>query len=454
MATDEPTVVPDRPPSTARLLPWHDTDGGAYSTAGLPTPTPADAQHMPIYSDGRRLFVGVDQGADKAGSLPTVGRRGETEIRLGSLSDGEGSAAVEVYLAEAAQSSVSYDSPLELRIIGLATEADVGRVIRAVQLVNAALPEVSKLEIGAPLPAFSLRNNVGGDGRYYDSGAERTDTIHIEFVPPREYRRGPDSAAVAYVLDDGGSYIQFNTGAASYARDNEATILLAHELIHALADFGHVSPDFATILEGTGAIHDSVQGGQRQPLSLLYPVDREALRAFYGNLAGSLGPFNLGLWESTSWHLAGRSPHTAFGVALRNRYVEPWAYGDRPATDLAHSPHLAGRATWKGVLLGFGPDQSVSGDASIAVELATLTGRADFTNLEAWNDPPLPGEAGSGMQWLDGDLGYLIAVRGNTFRETSGDAGRLTGIFVGRNHEGAAGTLERDDLVASFGAQR
>ena len=34
------------------------------------------------------------------------------------------------------------------------------------------------------------------------------------------------------------------------------------------------------------------------------------------------------------------------------------------------------------------------------------------------------------MEWLDGDLGYTIAARGNTFRETGGDDGRLTGIFV------------------------
>ena len=54
-----------------------------------------------------------------------------------------------------------------------------------------------------------------------------------------------------------------------------------------------------------------------------------------------------------------------------------------------------------------------------------------------------PGAAGTGTQWLDGDLGYAIAVRGNTFAETGGDDGRLTGIFTGQSHEGAAGTLER-----------
>ena len=42
----------------------------------------------------------------------------------------------------------------------------------------------------------------------------------------------------------------------------------------------------------------------------------------------------------------------------------------------------------------------------------------------------------------------------NAFRETGGDDGLLTGIFTGANHEGAAGTLERDDLTAAFGAAR
>lgn len=56
--------------------------------------------------------------------------------------------------------------------------------------------------------------------------------------------------------------------------------------------------------------------------------------------------------------------------------------------------------------------------------------------------------------WSDGDLGYAIAVTGNAFRETGGDAGRLTGSFTGQNHDGATGILERSDLTAAFGAGR
>ncbi len=78
-----------------------------------------------------------------------------------------------------------------------------------------------------------------------------------------------------------------------------------------------------------------------------------------------------------------------------------------------------------------------------------MTGRADFTEIVVSRS-----EHRTWSQWLDGDLGYTIAVRGNTFRETGGDAGRLTGIFTGGFHEGAAGTLERSDLTAAFGASR
>ncbi len=106
-------------------------------------------------------------------------------------------------------------------------------------------------------------------------------------------------------------------------------------------------------------------------------------------------------------------------------------------------------------MLGFTPGANpVAGDAAIGVHLATLTGRADFTSLEQWAAGQAPGDVGTGAVWGDGGLGYSIAVTGNTFRQTGGDAGTLTGIFTGRNHEGAAGTLERRDLTAAFGGSR
>ncbi|MDE0392612.1 MAG: hypothetical protein OXI57_11160 [Rhodospirillales bacterium] len=223
---------------------------------------------------------------------------------------------------------------------------------------------------------------------------------------------------------------------------------MAHELLHALGVDNHVSERFDSIMQAGN--HYAFASN-----SFLAPLDREALRALYGRLDPGDDPTDFGPWSSTSLHLAGNGEHANFGVALRNGYAEPWAHGPMPSTPLAGNRALSGAATWEGTLLGLTPSAAaVAGDAEIGVNLASLTGRADFTSLETWAPNVAPGAAGTGTQWLDGDLGYLIAVSGNTFRETGGDHGRLTGIFTGRSHQGAAGTLERSDLTAAFGASR
>lgn len=105
-------------------------------------------------------------------------------------------------------------------------------------------------------------------------------------------------------------------------------------------------------------------------------------------------------------------------------------------------------------MLGFTPEQTaVAGNARIGITLADLVASAHFTNLEAWEGMML-GDPGTGTQWLDGDLAYAIAVNGNTFQQTGGDKGFLTGAFFGEAHEGMGGTVERDDLTAAFGGTR
>ena len=166
----------------------------------------------------------------------------------------------------------------------------------------------------------------------------------------------------------------------------------------------------------------------------------------------STDPNDLGPWAATSKHLVIDNPHGAFGVARRNGYAEPWAYGVAPQTDLASNRALSGSVNWSGVLVGFTPaeqEQRVAGDAVITVNLPTMTGSS-----AAFNNLVTIGTGGQTSRWGDGDLRYSIAVRGNTFRETGGDDGRLTGIFAGRSHEAAGGTLERSDLTAAFGASR
>ena len=144
----------------------------------------------------------------------------------------------------------------------------------------------------------------------------------------------------------------------------------------------------------------------------------------------------------------------SFGIAFRNDLARPWAFGPEPSYPLAENQNVGGNATWDGALAGFTPEgRSVYGDAEISVNLGPLTGRADFNNLQESSLAKWQGDGGHWSIWGDGDLGYSIRVRGNTFRETGGDEGILTGSFVGRQHEGAVGTLERQDLSAAFGAE-
>ena len=418
---------------------------GQYSIVNLPAP--ASARHMPIYSDGRNLAVGVDQSAQHLRALPAVTERGATAIRYGRLADGVGQETLARYMADAISDGTTvmrYSTAPEVRVIGRPSARNVRRVEAAVQLVNAALPAHAKMRLGAPLPDRFV------------SDAERHNSIRIEFLPCSEYYDCSGSGGTTWNRppDPGSqirsSYIQMNLGAPALGDDRRATILLAHEIMHALGFYGgqHVSPEFDSIMLARGIYRPQ---GIPQPLSLLYPVDREALRALYSRLDAGDSPDDFGPWASTSLHIAGVGKHAAFGVRQANGYGEPWAYGPIPDTTLANNRALTGRVTWAGTLLGFTPNEAaVAGDAAISVELATLTGTTAFMGLYEWK----PGTNGARTEWGDGDLAYTIAVDGNTFRETAGDDGRLTGIFTGAEHEGAAGTLERADLTAAFGASR
>ena len=265
----------------------------------------------------------------------------------------------------------------------------------------------------------------------------------MQFVDDDEFYDS-DAAATSW-----GEFLLFARGGfPAYTDERYAVILTAHELMHSLGIDGHVTSSFDTIIEAGNEIYRSRQG-ERQPASLLYPIDREALRALYGPLRHSSNPQDLGPWSSVSEHFFVRNEHGAFGVANRNGYAEPWAYGVEPATSLAANTELSGTASWAGALVGFTPSsQRVVGDAGLTVNLGSMAGHAAFTDIVVVE----PG--GRTPQWADGDLRYGIAVQGNVIRETGGDAGRLTGVFAGRSHEAVGGTLERSDLTAAFGAVR
>lgn len=179
-------------------------------------------------------------------------------------------------------------------------------------------------------------------------------------------------------------------------------------------------------------------------------------RFFTGVLSAESTAFNpsaaLDEAERAQWDAARQAAETDRNLA--GPWV-PWAFGSAPWTDLSDNPMLSGTATWSGRLRGFTPTlESVGGAAELAVELETLDGQLDFTGLEFWEANTTPGPVGTGTVWGDGDLRYLLNVRGNTFVQTGGDPGTVTGAFFGARHEAMGGVLKRTDLTADFGGAR
>ena len=413
--------------------------------------------HRPVTTDPTPLEfplqAGADTGIEQTGDLNrllVVGERGSIMIRHGALVDGVGRSAVVTYLEETAEGGTVWrpTSAWSLRVIGPSTAREREIVASAVEAINLSLPPAYRIQIESPAPQLSLGNTITAEGRYnYWTGDPLSNTIHVEFLPCEDYVKCGRAAATAWGLPDHG-YVQIVRGTTAYHNDDFAEIVMAHELLHTIGIHSHVQSASQSIMRAR--VYQD--GG---PASILFPIDREVLQALYRQLEPGDAPTSLGPWARSSLHVAGNGFHANFGVALRNGYAEPWAHGPMPRTTLANNRSLSGSATWTGALLGLTPAaEAVAGDAAIIVDLLALTGSTSFVALESWAAGAAPGAAGTGTTWLDGDLDYTIAVRGNTFRETGGDDGTLTGIFTGAAHEGAAGTLERADLTAAFGASR
>ena len=229
--------------------------------------------------------------------------------------------------------------------------------------------------------------------------------------------------------------------------------VLVHENIHTL---GRLHPD-ADRFPDTIMIARSTHARGGHVLSAL---DREALLAAYGWLADFTHPGELmrelGPWSDASFHIRGdidAVEGAAFGVAVRNGLAQPWTSGPTPYTNLADNTALSGTVSWSGLLMGAGIGVWVGGDADMSIELASLAGDLAFTDMEQWaNLTDI--SPGTGETWGDGELSCSVGVRGNTFVQTGGDAGIVTGAFFGPSHEGMGGTLNRSDLAAAFGGSR
>lgn len=150
--------------------------------------------------------------------------------------------------------------------------------------------------------------------------------------------------------------------------------------------------------------------------------------------------------------------YSAWGVGIE-RVLDPdtdrlraaaHAFGTGPATPLADNKALSGSAVWTGTLLGVDTLTAsmppVTGDASLAVDLASLDGTARFDNLASVRD-------GASAPFRAPSLEYAGSVEGNVF---AGGQGKVRAGFFGPAHEEMAGIVNdrEEGLLGGFGGRR
>ena len=356
---------------------------------------------------------------------------------------------------------VRFASPPTVRLATGASEHERAIAAYAVALINRALPYEHHLIIGADAPA-------GVAGEWEQRLPDIPDgELFIEFIDaaPQGGRHGSEALAHQDVRTEydtqqsrwekkrlRASSVEMNRAEFRDRPDHQAVSVLVHEMLHSLGLQGHVDAP---------AFQDSNMYNAWFRLDGSLPaIDAAALQALYTRLGEETEPedlsvSSLGAWSRETVHLGGALDGVAFGVRHSNGVSMPWTSGAEPSTALADNNSLSGIATWTGGLLGFTPAlEAVGGNAELSVDLGTMDGRAEFTELQSWAAGAAPGALGTGAQWNTGHLGYTIAVAGNYLRSTGGDDGTVNGQFYGTGHGSVAGSLERDDLTAAFGAAR
>ena len=470
------------------------------------------ATQAPIVDLGDQWHIGANV-APPADQLVTVGEHHGVTVASGSVQDGVTADEVLAYLAthmggELVQAGMgftfgsgipglpTFSDPPTVRLADGTPKDLAQHVSRAVELINAALPYEQRIVFSSdPAPPlapiatipdgqvfvdfapsakdWNLRNSDYRPGAAGISEVDpiqefNTDSQRWEYLGMRAAHVWMDSERImnaAWVQNpETGIFeetlladpvIETDQVRKVYPHEDVFSIVL-HELVHALGFLAHNDADH---------FPNSIMRDNYLLVTKHMPrIDGDALLAAYdrlepGALPDDLNPENLGPWADTSSHLHGTTDFdggtVSFGVASRNGLAQPWVSGPQPLADLADNSALFGTVTWNGALLGATPlAEAVVGGVLLAVELANLSGKLEVTDMEHWDSNSAPGMPGSGAIWGDGDLGYTIKVHENTFTQTGGDDGYVTGAFFGRSHEAMGGVLERSDLSAAFGGER
>ena len=412
------------------------------SQAYIVSPASLRAHEAPVLVTDDAMQVGSAR-PPATSDLRRFAKHDDITMYRSRVQDGVSARTLQHYLStDATNAGSSYvllfkDAPT-VRIQKGASRNEIREVAHAVQLINYQLPFDWQLNLDlTPIENDGQPENGNIVVEYSDRATWASPVVGETIGKARKWYLGSTIRSAEVWVDPG--------------RSDDTLATLVHELLHALGR-DHVSEStFPNTLMHTTA--------KPTPGHVMHALDEDALFGVYGVIGKATGQTTvaaeLGEWADTSMHIVGETDHMRFGAATRNGFARAWAAGERPLYPLADNPSLRGSASWNGRLVGFTPDEeSVAGAMDMSVGLFTMIGSLDFTDMEKWSTGAAMRSVGSGRMWNEGSLHYAIRVDGNNFLKMAGDDGNVTGAFFGAEHEGAGGTLRRDDLTAAFGGIR
>ena len=307
---------------------------------------------------------------------------------------------------------------------GLTTLEEAVVIYRAMAIINRALPPQRRLPtMGGQ---YSLDGVVYGDGFDAISRNITPGRIHVEVLSFD--RDGADFGGFANT--DG------TKGYAFVHEDqmdnlNSAVNSMVHEILHALGLRGHPQHIHTSALSYRQFVPNVVDN---VPL-----IDAAMLYDMYG----------WGYWSGNVRTVFDTVNGVQFGVhdIDAGKAFIPWVdagYMPEPQVD------LKGRATWTGSLVGktTALGKNVSGDVELRMNFGTLDGWANFDRLRTWDDKGWWNKSGWRYDlFMVGDAPYFFSGDDDGIPD-------VVGAFYGWNAEVAAGTLQRPEITAAFGAER
>ena len=311
---------------------------------------------------------------------------------------------------------------------GLSSYAEEDVIRRAVAIVNRSLPADKRLGISYADLEYAAAAEEAIDRVEVGGGNLEAETAII-YADIRGGLTG-NKGGVGWTDGRWGFALVNDSLMENVNTQEYAVQAMVHEILHAMGLMGHPHHMHTSVLSYQHASTNVLDNVPLIDVAVLYDMN------------------GWGRWSGSIQTLVDTVDGTQFGVhrlASTSGSVDiPWV--DAGFLSAPYESALRGTASWSGSLVGMTSQSSaVAGDADLRVNFVTSKGRARFHSIRHWN----------GNMWNRRGWSYDLYVNGTYFDSNDPDGiPDVAGAFYGLDAEVAAGTLQRPEITAAFGAER